>query len=66
MTLEKSFLVTLEARFQALVAITASSEREAERLALEGGPDSGDLVGTPQRLNVRICAVREVGDGQGN
>jgi len=61
MTREKSFLVTLEARVRAEVAIVATSKREAARMALECGPDSGELVSTPQRLAARICGVREVG-----
>lgn len=60
MTGEKSFLVTVEARVRAEVAIVAPSKREAARMALEGGPDSGELVSTPQRLTARICGVREV------
>ena len=61
MTEEKTFLVTLEARVRAEVAITAPSKREAARMALEAGPDSGELVSTPQRLTARVCGVREVG-----
>lgn len=61
MTGEKSFLVTIEAKVRAEVAIKAPSKREAARLALEHGPDSGELAGTPQRLTARVCGVREVG-----
>lgn len=61
MTEEKTFLVTLEARVRAEVAIAAPSKREAARMALETGPDSGVLVSTPQRLTARVCNVREVG-----
>lgn len=61
MTGEKSFLVTLEARVRAEVAIVAPSKREAARMALEHGPDSGELVSTPQRLTARVCSVREAG-----
>lgn len=58
---EKSFLVTLEARVRAEVAIVAPDKATATRRALECGPDSGELVSTPQRLTARICGVREVG-----
>lgn len=61
MTGEKSFLVTLEARVRAEIAIVAPSKREAARMALEAGPDGGELAGTPQRLTARVCNVREVG-----
>lgn len=60
MTPEKSFLVTLEARVRAEVAIVAPDKATATRRALEQGPDSGELVGTPQRITARICGVREV------
>lgn len=61
MTGERTFLVTLEARVRAEVAIEAPSKGEAARMALEAGPDSGELVSTPQRLTARVCGVREVG-----
>jgi hypothetical protein len=62
---KSTYLVTLEARVRAEVAIEADSKREAARLALEAGPDSGELVGTPQRLTARVCAVREAGKWHG-
>lgn len=58
---EATFLVTLEARVRAGVAIAAPSKGEAARMALEAGPYSGELVSTPQRLTARVCTVREVG-----
>lgn len=60
MTGKKSFLVTLEARVRAEVTIVATCKREAARMALECGPDGGELVSTPQRLTTRVCNVREV------
>ena len=60
MSEERSFLVTVEAVVRAEVAIAAPSSREAARMALQQGPDSGDLVGAPQRLSARACNVREV------
>lgn len=62
---ERTYLVTLEARVRAEVAIEADSKHEAARLALEGGPSSGELVSTPQRLTARVCAVREAGTWHG-
>lgn len=60
MTRERSFLVTLEARVRAEIAIVAASKHEAARMALEAGPDGGELASTPQRLTARVCSVREV------
>ncbi len=62
MTPEKSFLVTVEAKVRATLAIEAPDKATATRMALEGGPDSGELVSTPRRLTARICSVREVAD----
>lgn len=61
MTQERAYLITLEARVRAEVVVIASSKAEATRRALEDGPDSGELVSTPQRLTARVCAVREAG-----
>lgn len=61
MTNERTYLVTVEARVRAEVAIEAASKRAAARMALELGPNSGQLVGPPSRLSARVCAVRQVG-----
>lgn len=58
---ERTYLVTLEARVRAEVAVEATSKGEATRRALEEGPEAGELVSTPQRLTARVCRVREAG-----
>lgn len=57
----RQYIVTVEALVRAQVAIVAPDKATAERMALEQGPDSGELVGTPQRITARVCSVREVG-----
>ncbi len=57
---ERTFLVRLEARVFAEVAIVASSKHEAARKALETGDDAGELIGVPERRSVAILSVREV------
>ncbi len=68
MTSDKSFLVTLEARFLAEDAIAAPGKGEAARLDLGGSSGSGKPVGAPLRPSVRAYGVRVVDsdDGQGD
>ncbi len=58
---DHQYIVTVEAQIRAEVVIVATDKATAERMALEQGPDSGELVGTPQRITARVCSVREVG-----
>ena len=58
----RQYIVTVEALVRAQVAIEAPDKATATRMALEQGPDSGELVGTPQRITARVCSVREVGE----
>lgn len=61
---DRQYIVTVEAKVRATIAIEAPDKATATRRALENGPDSGELAGTPQRITARVCSVREVGSWQ--
>lgn len=57
---ERTYLVTIDARYRATLRVTASSKGEAGRIAIEEGEAGGIVVNPPECLAAHIQEVREV------